>query len=224
MPTLDHFALGAADLNLACEELADLTGVTPAMGGAHVGLGTRNALLAFAASEGAAKASDVYLEIIAPDEAQFEEGKPTGLGQWLSELSEHTPLHWAIRSVDLNVAAQAARQVGFAPRPIRDTTRQQPSGGSLSWRLMGIGGHDQGGLMPFYIDWMDCPHPARNNPVVGALTAFEIATPSAPMRELLASTDGVSVKVAAQPSLSITFATQRAPVTYQADQLHGFQF
>lgn len=227
MFALDHFVLAVSDLAVAREEFADLTGVQPAMGGAHLGLGTRNALLAFSnpsKSHNSETQNAAYLEIIAPDVEQYQNGQPIGLGTMLATLSEPTPLHWAIRTTQLEQAAEQATAAGFAPMAIRDTKRRQPNGDTLEWRLMGIGGHEMGGLIPFYIDWLNCPHPAQTNPEVGALRSFEITTSSKSLANLLANTTGVTTHHGSSPRLSITFETQRDPLTYSATDLHGFLF
>ena len=100
MQRLDHLVIAAPDLDNAKTAFADATGCMPADGGAHNGLGTRNALVSFGTS--------TYLEIIAPDPEQSLEGNFGGV---LAKLPEIVPLHWAVRVTDLERAALRARDL-----------------------------------------------------------------------------------------------------------------
>ncbi len=212
---LDHFVLAAPDLEAAKEEFADLTGCLPANGGAHTGLGTHNALCSFGAG--------AYLEIIAPDPAQNLDGN---MGGHLATLPGMTPLHWAVRSTDLPGISERAAAAGFVPGPIRDTAREQPNGEVLNWQLFGIGGHDLGGLFPFFIDWLECPHPAETTPLAGSLETFRVSLPAGPANDFLQGIEGVTletgvagIEVVIQPA-----AGGKDPLTYAADMLTGFSF
>ena len=55
MIKLDHLMYAVPDLELGMQQIHELTGIKPVMGGSHPGVGTRNALLSFSA--------DQYLEI-----------------------------------------------------------------------------------------------------------------------------------------------------------------
>jgi hypothetical protein len=210
MNQLDHFVIAAADLQRAKEEFADLTGCLPTDGGAHIGLGTHNALASFGPSS--------YLEIVAPDPAQ---DLVNNMGAALAQLTATTPLHWAIRVDNLVEISSQASALDLTPGPIRDTSRMQPDGTRLDWQLMGLGGHDLAGLMPFYIDWLQCPHPATTNPVAGRLTGFEVSAPPGPIHELLASTEGVTMKTG-DAHIRVAVQSDRGEIVYQADALKGF--
>lgn len=207
---LDHFVLGAADLSRAKEEFADLSGCMPADGGAHVGLGTHNALCSFGATS--------YLEIIAPDPDQANTGK---FCAELAQLHELTPLHYAVQTDDLQAAANAARAAGLTAGPIRDTSRRQSDGQLLRWQLMGLTGHDLGGLVPFLIDWQQSPHPALHTPVAGQLSSFEITTDQSSLTQLLAGIDGIDI-VQGPNQLSVSIDTAKGRLHYAATTLLGF--
>ncbi len=210
MNQLDHVVIATADLDRAKTAFAETTGCAPADGGSHPGWGTRNALVSLGA--------DSYLEIIASDPEQSLEGN---LGGVLANLPATVPLHWAVRATDLQRVAQRARELGFTPGPIRAMSRTQPNGQRLDWELMGIGGHDLGGFVPFYIDWLQCIHPSATSPVVGELLSFEIVAPDGPIHALLEDTQGITVTSGALRCRS-TIASAKGEVVYEADQLLGF--
>ena len=219
MNRLDHVVIAAPDLAQAKREFEELTGVAPADGGPHIGLGTRNALVSFGA--------DCYLEIIAPDPEQTLDGT---FGARLVQLDALTLLHWAVRTQELSEVSARAAALGLAPSPIRRTARAAPDGTRLEWELMGIGGHQLGGLMPFYIDWLDCDHPATGAPKVGSLEAFEVTLPTGhPALELLdpAPVDvslAASEQVAGEQGLALRFDSPRERITWTEATPLGFAF
>ena len=93
MIKLDHLMYAVPDLELGMQQIHELTGIKPVMGGSHPGVGTRNALLSFSA--------DQYLEIIAQSGARFggnnwrvigaeSEQWPSGLGSGERRLSGYS--------------------------------------------------------------------------------------------------------------------------------------
>lgn len=214
MNRLDHVVIAAPDLAAAKADFEAQTGVAPADGGQHVGLGTRNALVSFGETS--------YLEIIAPDPEQPQEGN---FGAVLGQLDDATVLHWAVRVEGLADVAARAEAAGLAPGPIRRTERAAPDGGRLVWELMGIGGHALGGVVPFYIDWLECVHPALTTPVVGALATFEVTLPadSAAVGFLTPAPAGVSVTTGT-PRLSFSFDSPRGRIELSAAAPAGFAF
>jgi hypothetical protein len=213
MNQLDHIVIAAANLDQAVESFAQQTGCTPQLGGAHQGLGTHNALVSFG--------DHSYLEIIAPDPAQ----QPTaGFSRALAQLSQPQVLHWAIRSDDLGAVANRVREIGLSAGPIRDTSRVQTDGNVLAWQLMGIGGHELAGLVPFYIDWLDCPHPADTAPVVGSLLTCTVTTPASSLlalQELVSTIDSVTVKSGAA-HFEFSFESANGNIEYASSLLRGF--
>jgi hypothetical protein len=195
MLQVDHLMWGAPDLALGIAEAQRILGVEAAVGGSHPGLGTRNALLALG--------DTVYLEIIAPDPDQDLRGT---LGERLRTLDECALVTWAVRCDDLaELATRAAAQNMKVRGPTR-TQRRTPSGDLLEWELLFLparegpqegarreGGHEFPSLVPFFIDWLDSPHPATRSPRGGEFVELVLHSPR--HAELGALLDGLGVAV-----------------------------
>lgn len=190
--TIDHLMWGAPDLALGVAEAQKLFGVEPAPGGAHPGLGTRNALLGLGDS--------VYLEIIAPDPDQDLRGT---LGKRLQTLDDCALVTWAAGCGDLPALANSSAAQGLKVRgPIR-AQRQTLSGDLLEWELLFLGGHEFPSLVPFFIDWLQTPHPATQAAPAGQFLELVLRSPQ--HAELAAVLKGLDVSVrvenAAAPEL-----------------------
>ncbi|MBM4205588.1 MAG: VOC family protein [Gammaproteobacteria bacterium] len=138
-------------------------GVAAIRGGSYADLGTCNALLSF---------GDTYLEIIAPDPKQPLDGN---FGGRLQKLKQSGLITWCARGELNQVAATLKSRSIDSVGPVINR-RQTPSGEWLEWQLLFPRKHPFGGQLPFFIDWMQCAHPARTNPLAGALRRFEITT------------------------------------------------
>jgi hypothetical protein len=209
---LDHLVIATPDLDASKAAFLTRTSVAPTDGGPHVGLGTRNALVSFGDGH--------YLELIAPDPTQLLEGRFGGL---LAQLPKERLLQWAIRTTDTATVAKRARAAGFAPAEPRRMSRARPDGRVLEWVILAIGGHDAGGVVPFFIDWLDCPHPADTSPVVGPLTEFIVTAPNgSALARLVEGVQGVVVGTG-PAALRATFTSPKGPITYDATEPEGFR-
>lgn len=213
---LDHLMWGAPSLSSGTEEARRLFGETPAPGGVHPGFGTCNALLSLG--------EDQYLEVIAPDPAQ---PPADNLGARLATLEAPGLVTWAAAADDLDKVASAAREASLEVRGPVAMERQAPDGTVLRWRLLFLEGHPFGGLVPFFIDWMDAPHPALTNPVAGRLLGLEVQTPDAdPLNALYASLDiGVRATSADVPHLVARIDCGGTPIVLRsAKGAEGWSF
>lgn len=210
---IDHIVVAAPDLHRAKTEFAEWTGTSLADGGPHLGGGTCNALGSFGAG--------VYLEVIAPDRTQNMAGTN---GERFATLEEPVLLHWAVRTDNLEAAAEQVQNAGFEPRPIRDMTRITPDGVRLQWQLMGVSGdgHSLGGLVPFFIDWQDSPHPADSAPLVGPLTGLSLPG-EAGLKTLLAEVQGVEFG-ASDGGMRVDFAASTGTRGWRESAPEGFRF
>jgi len=184
--SIDHLMWGAPDLAVGMSEAARLFGVEPAAGGAHPGLGTRNALLSLG--------ERVYLEVIAPDPDQDLRGT---LGERLRTLERCALVTWAAASGDLPGLAARAGEQGLKVRGPARTQRQTPSGELLEWELLFLGGHDFPSLLPFCIDWLGSPHPAAQNPRGGEFVDLVLRSPQHEALAELFAALGIAAKVEA---------------------------
>ena len=164
MAQLDHIMYACPDLRSGIDEIYELTGVMPVIGGSHPGVGTRNALLSLDNLQ--------YLEIIAPDPDQNLHGTT---GQLLLDHGGSGIRSWAVASDKLSEVASQANALGLDSREIMDMSRTTPEGVELAWRLLFL----QDPHMPFFIDWLQSPHPALSTPTGCTLTGFTINTPAA---------------------------------------------
>ncbi len=208
---IDHFVLATADLELTCAEFEGATGVRPAFGGAHQGRGTHNALVGFDDS--------TYLEIIAPDPAQ----PPSSSSAPMARLTQPKLIHWAVRCAGLENASARLKALGWTPTRAHRMNRTPPGGERLEWELLGLHHHRHGGLAPFFIDWLDCPHPARTSPCVGPLMAAQLTSPEPmPLASLIAEL-GIDVAVqAGDRRMTLTFASPRGEIRYEGTTPAGF--
>ncbi|WNI16135.1 VOC family protein [Actinacidiphila sp. ITFR-21] len=201
---LDHLVHATPDLAATVADFTARTGVAPAPGGAHVGLGTRNHLVALGGSR--------YLEIIGPDPGQPEPARPRPFG--IDALTEARTVTWAIGTPDVDAAVAAARAHGYDPGPAHPMSRRRPDGTLLAWRLTRSEAAHPSGLVPFLIDWGATVHPTASDLPAATLVGVSATVPDPDaLRPLLAAV-GTSLALAAGPvGLRVTLDTRRGRVT-----------
>jgi Glyoxalase-like domain len=146
---LDHLVLAGPDLDQAVAWFVELTGVQPAPGGSHVGLGTANHLVGLGGG--------AYLEIIGPDPAQPTPAHPRPFG--IDDLPAPRIVTWAVRTDDIDALVARARADGYDPGAPTAMSRRTLDGGLLEWRLTAPRFDYGDGLVPFVIDWGGSAHP-----------------------------------------------------------------
>jgi len=150
---VDHLVYATPDLRRGIGEIEELLGVQATPGGRHPGWGTRNALVALGPAS--------YLEIIAPDPEQPAPGAPRLFG--LDGLEKSRLVTWAAGGSDLERLRSTAARKGIPLGAVRAGSRQALDGSLLSWSLTDPGTVLADGIVPFFIDWGDSPHPARTS-------------------------------------------------------------
>lgn len=161
---LDHLVLAGPDLAETVAWFTELTGVRPAPGGSHTGLGTANQLVGLG--------NGGYLELIGPDPDQPRPALPRPFG--IDDVSAPRIVTWAVRADDLDAAVAEARDGGYDPGEPLGMSRRSPDGALLEWRLTPPRTDYGDGLVPFLIDWGSTPHPTSR------------ALPEAPLLDLRA--------------------------------------
>ncbi len=206
---LDHIVFATSNLALATEAFADLTGCLPIPGGPHPVMGTRNALVSFG--------DGVYLEIIGPDPERKVDGLQAAA---MAALERDSLFAWALATTDLQGIALNASRMGLEPSAPTETSRTLPDGTKLTWELLWL--HKMSGTWPFFIDWLDAPHPSVDSPKVGALLAFTVDLPVDDSNRLPFETPArVELRTGA-PRMSLAFESIRGPIEWSADDPKGF--
>lgn len=197
---LDHLVLATPDLAGAVARFAALTGVAPAQGGSHTGLGTANFLVGLG---GAA-----YLEIVGPDPAQDTPIRPRPFG--IDDLVETRLATWAVHPPDVDAVIAAARAAGHDPGDAFAMSRLTPTAETLRWRLT-----PDRGVVPFLIDWGDTPHPTTRGLPAVRLESFTLGHPDPALVRARLGALGLDVAVdrAERPSLAAEFTTPRGVVS-----------
>lgn len=193
---VDHLLLGSADLDRGMAWVEEKTGVKPARGGSHPGVGTRNALLSLGGRH--------YLEIIAVDPAQTQFGP---MAESLKGLAEPRLVTWAAAAHGIDAMAQKARSAGCTVNGPQDGSRMRPNGQLLKWKSFRVN-CGFGDVIPFFIEWgAGVVHPSEDSPSGCKLTAFELAHPQAErVRDVLGQLgiEGVVKQGAAQLKAMLT--------------------
>ena len=167
---IDHLVYATTDLQATVAAIEVQFGVAPTPGGAHLGLGTFNALLGLGGR--------TYLEIIGPDPAQPDPVGPRPFG--IDTLSAPRLVAWcAAPRRNLVDVVGAARSAGFDPGEIQSMTRRRPDGVELEWTLTSPHLESPGavGVLPFFIHWGRTVHPSESLPVGGTLLALDLFHP-----------------------------------------------
>ncbi|MGI8743793.1 MAG: VOC family protein [Bryobacteraceae bacterium] len=148
---VDHLVYATPGLNRGIDEIESLSGVRATPGGSHPGRGTRNALLALGPA--------TYLEIMAPDPDQPPPKTPRPFG--IDALKKSRLAGWGAKSNQLDQLTQDAAHKGVHLGEVLSGSRKRPDGVVFSWRFTSPWTVVGDGIVPFFIDWGESPHPAQ---------------------------------------------------------------
>jgi hypothetical protein len=186
---VDHLVYARTDLDRGISEIERLLGVRAIPGGRHAAWGTRNAL--------AALGPRCYLEIIAPDPefATGAAGRPFGLeGLGASRL-----VTWVANGSGLEQVRADAAERGVVLGDVLSGERQRPDGTLLRWTLTDPRRVIADGVVPFFIDWGQSPHPALVSPQGAQLVSLRAEHPEPDRVRGLLRVLGLELSVEAGP-------------------------
>jgi len=189
---VDHLVYATPDLQAGVDQVEELLGVRATAGGQHPGLGTRNALVSLGPR--------TYLEIIGPDpeQDQFQPPRPFGI----DELTRPTLVTWAANGSDLDQLASLDLGGGRLGE-VGVGSRQTPQGALLSWRFTNPRTVVADGIVPFFINWGDSPHPAETAAQGAVLVGLEAEHPEAErVRDMLRQL-GLTLRVSPAPEAKL---------------------
>jgi hypothetical protein len=152
-PYLDHIIWACADLQHGSRRFEALTGVRPRYGGVHAGGVTHNALVGLG--------NRCYFEILAPV------GPPGPSDDNWCRLAraarEPRILTYCLRSSrPLSELASEFEAFGWKNAVVASNGRTTPEGVRLRWQWLAPSVERFGFAFPFFIDWLDSPHPAES--------------------------------------------------------------
>src|SRR5262245_25660360 len=201
---VDHLVYAAPDLNRGVDEIGKLLGVQATPGGQHPGRGTRNALITLGPA--------TYLEIIAPDPEQPPPKTPRPFG--IDGLKESRLVAWAAKGVDLDRLREEATRKGAPLGEVMSGSRRRPDGTLLSWRYTDPQTVLADGLVPFFINWGQSPHPAHTAAPGASLIALRAEHPDAPRVQRLLRDLGLDLPVrsGAKPAIVAIIDSPRGRV------------
>jgi hypothetical protein len=201
---VDHLVYATPDLARGVAELEKLLGVRAAPGGQHLGLGTRNALIALGPY--------TYIEIIAPDPDQPKPSSPRRFG--IDGLTASRIVTWAAKGTDLEQLRADAVRNGIPLGKVAPASRRRPDGVELVWHSTDSQATVADGIVPFFIDWGRSPHPAESAAKGATLVALRAEHPDAKNVERMLQRLGLAVPViaGARPALVATIDCPRGRV------------
>ncbi len=119
----------------------------------------------------------MYFEIMGPDPDQPrpEVGRPFNL----AGLVGPRLVTWVARAQNLQAVRKTAGAAGVDLGEIQERSRHRPDGMVLKWSMTDFKKDRENGIVPFFIDWGDSPHPAESAPKGCLLKRLRVIHPEA---------------------------------------------
>ena len=201
---VDHLVYSAPDLQRGIAQVEGMLGVRATPGGQHPGRGTLNALIALGPA--------TYLEIIRTDPEQPAPQAPRVFR--IDELQAPQLVTWAAKTSNLEQVAHVAKRQGITLGEVSAGSRQRPDGVRLAWRYTNPRTVLADGLVPFFIDWGQTPHPAQGAAPGATLVDLRAEHPEPKRVQTLLARLGIALPVTEgiRPALIATIDGPRGPV------------
>jgi hypothetical protein len=167
---VDHLVFTTPDVEATSNDMARVLGVRADPGGRHAAWGTRNALIALGDA--------IYLEIFGPDPAATAPGARLRPFE-VDRLRQAKLVTWAATAPDLEAVVTRAREQGIDLGSVQSRGRMRPDGIELKWKMTDPLAPRWDGIIPFFIDWGDTPHPAATSVRGGELLRMSAVHPRA---------------------------------------------
>lgn len=164
---VDHLLVAAPDLESGVHWVEQQLGVRVLPGGRHPAWGTHNAIVPLGPAS--------YLEVIAPDPSVPAPNTARPLG--LDTLTSPRLATWVVARSDLPSLATAAASHGIDLGEVAERSRARVDGTTLRWVMTDPATDRAGGVIPFFIDWADTPHPGSSGPPECRLTSLTARHP-----------------------------------------------
>jgi catechol 2,3-dioxygenase-like lactoylglutathione lyase family enzyme len=149
---IDHIAYVASDIEKAKDTLVKHLGIEPVGGGGHWNLGTHNYLMSLGGRQ--------YLEIAGPNRNNPVDSP---LSRYLDMQITPDVMMFAVETDDAPKLAKSFTKRGIKVSEWSES-RTAPDGTVLNYRGFSVVDHPFKGLVPFYIEWVDCDHPGVTSP------------------------------------------------------------
>lgn len=193
LAAVDHLVYAGPDLQTGIDRVEKLLGVRASPGGQHPGRGTRNALLSLGPT--------AYLEIIGPDPEQPEPSEPRPFG--IDGLKEPRLVRWAAKGQNLEQLAGDAQRDGITLGDVLAGSRRRSDGVMLLWRYTDPRTDMASGIVPFFIDWGQTPHPATTSATGATLIELRAEHPEPDRMRRALTRLGLELRVESGPRAAL---------------------
>lgn len=202
---VDHIVYCVTDLNQACQNFCDKTGIMPSEGGRHLDKGTCNALVRIGV--------ETYLEILAIDINNKNIKSERWMG--IDKIKENRVTRWAIKSNRISKDADQLNRFNPELGIIEKGKRILRDGSSLEWTLTDPGSSPAISIIPFLLHWGASSHPTNHIPFECRLSELKFSHPTAYKFSTLFKSLNIDTEILEFPTpiIEMTLETPNGKIT-----------